>query len=146
MITALAFALWAVLAAIAVLHAAWGFGSHWPCDSEESLVRAAGGTPGAKRMYPPSSCFLVAGLLAGVSVWPLFAVGVLRTAWPDWLTQLAGIGIAAVFVARGIAGYVPAWRRQHSAAPFATLDRVLYAPLCLVLGASFIIILLRGMQ
>ena len=146
MITLLAVVLWAVLAAIAVLHAAWGLGSHWPCGSEESLVRTAGGTPGARRMYSPSACFTVAAMLAGVSVWPLFASGLLPAAWPGWLTHLAGAAIATVFVARGIAGYVPAWRRMHSAEPFATLDRRIYAPLCFALGAGFIIILLRGSQ
>ena len=146
MITLLAVVLWALLAAIAVLHAAWGLGSHWPCESEESLVRTVGGTPGAKRMYPPSACFTVAAMLGGVSAWPLFAAGLLPTAWPSWLTLLAGAGIAAVFVARGIAGYVPAWRRLHSAEPFATLDRRIYAPLCFALGAGFITILLRGSQ
>ena len=146
MIALLAIALWAVLAAIAVLHAAWGLGSHWPCESEESLVRTAGGTPGATRMYPPSACFAVAAILAGVSAWPLFATGLLPVAWPSWLTALAGAGIAAVFVVRGIAGYVPAWRTLHSAEPFATLDRRFYAPLCFALGAGFIVILLRGPQ
>jgi len=145
MTTALAIALWAVLAAIATVHAAWGLGSHWPCESEEVLVRTAGGTPGATRMYPPSSCFAVAALLAGVSAWPLFAVGLLPEAWPRWLTQLSGAGIATVFVARGMAGYFPAWRRLQSAEPFASLDRRYYSPLCLLLGAGFLIILLlRG--
>lgn len=145
MITPLAVILWVVIAAIAVLHAAWGLGSHWPCESEADLVRTAGGTPGATKMYPPASCFLVAALLAGVSVWPLFAVGLLPEAWPRWLTVLAGAGIAAVFVARGVAGYVPAWRRLQSAEPFATLDRHYYAPLCLALGTGFLMILfLRG--
>ncbi len=143
MITLLAVVLWIVLAAIAVLHAAWGLGSHWPCESEAVLVRTAGGTPGATRMYPPSSCFLVAALLAGVSVWPLFAVGVLPEAWPRWLTVLAGAGIALVFLARGVAGYTPAWRRLQSAEPFATLDRRYYAPLCLALGTGFLIILFQ---
>ena len=99
MITLLAVVLWIVVfAAIAVLHAAWGLGSHWPCESEAVLVRTAGGTPGATKMYPPASCFLVAALLAGVSVWPLFAVGLLPEAWPRWLTLLAGAGIALVFL------------------------------------------------
>ena len=146
MITALSLVLWAALTAIAVLHAAWGLGSHWPCESEESLVRTAGGTPGARRMYPPSACFTVAALLAGVSAWPLFAAGLLPTAWPDWLTLLAGAAIAAIFIARGIAGYMPGWRRLHSAEPFATLDRRVYAPLCFALGAGFITIVLRGPQ
>ena len=95
-------------------------------------------------MYPPASCFLVAALLAGVSVWPLFAVGLLPEAWPRWLTLLAGAGIAPVFLARGVAGYTPAWRRLQSAEPFATLDRRYYAPLCLALGTGFLIILFAG--
>jgi hypothetical protein len=146
MIMLLAIVLWVVLAAIAVLHAAWGLGSHWPCESEAVLVRTAGGTPGATKMYPPAACFTVAALLAGVSVWPLFATGLLAEAWPRWLTLLAGAGIATVFVARGVAGYVPAWRRLQSAEPFATLDRRYYAPLCLALGAGFLTILLRVPQ
>jgi hypothetical protein len=144
MIELLAVLLWVVLAAIATLHAAWGLGSHWPCESEAVLVRTAGGTPGATRMYPASACFTVAALLAGTSVWPLFAVGLLPEAWPRWLTLLAGAGIAAVFFARGIAGYVPAWRRLQSAEPFATLDQRIYSPLCLGLGAGFLVILIAG--
>jgi hypothetical protein len=146
MITPLAIVLWITLAAIATLHAAWGFGSHWPCKSEEALFRTVGGTPGAKKMYPASACFAVAALLAGISAWPLFAVGLLSEAWPRWLTLLAGGGIATVFVARGVAGYVPAWRRLHSSEPFATLDRRVYAPLCSLIGAGFLLILLRGPQ
>lgn len=146
MMTLLAIVLWTVLAAIGVLHAAWGLGSHWPCESEASLVRTAGGSPGATRMYPPSACFTVAAMIVGISVWPLFAAGLLPAPWPSWLTLLAGAGIAAVFVARGVAGYVPAWRRLHSAEPFATLDRRVYAPLCLAIGTGFFILLLRGSQ
>lgn len=144
MITLLAVLLWIVLAAIAVLHAAWGLGSHWPCESEAALVRAAGGTPGATRMYPPSSCFVVAALLAGVSVWPLFAVGLLNEVWPRWLTLLAGAGIAAVFLGRGLAGYTSAWRRRFPEQPFATYDRLAYSPLCLMLGAGYLTILVAG--
>jgi TRAP-type C4-dicarboxylate transport system permease large subunit len=143
MIVLLALVLAAVLAAIASLHAAWGLGYHWPSESEQALVRAAVGTSGATRMPPPAACFVVAALLAGVSVWPLFAVGLLNEAWPRWLTLLAGAAIAMVFIARGVAGYLPAWRRLHSAEPFATLDRRYYAPLCLVLGSGFLIILLQ---
>ncbi|KAB2915867.1 MAG: DUF3995 domain-containing protein [Hyphomicrobiaceae bacterium] len=143
MMTALAIVLWIVLAGIAVLHAAWGFGSHWPCESEQVLVRTAGGTPGAT-MYPPAACFTVAALLLGVSLWPLLAIGLLPEAWPGWLTILAGTGIVAIFVARGVAGYLPAWRRLHSAEPFATLDRRYYAPLCLLLGAGYLTLLIAS--
>ena len=147
MITLAATALWIVLSAIAVLHVIWGLGSHWPAASAERLAKAAVGRPNTRAMPGATSCFVVAALLTGISVWPLFAVGILPEAWPRWLTLLAGVGIAAVFLARGIAGYVPAWRRLHSAEPFATFDRRYYAPLCFALGAGFLIILLsRGLQ
>jgi hypothetical protein len=142
MIELLAVLLWIVLAAIATLHAAWGLGSHWPCESEERLVKAAGGTPGVRKMHPPASCFTVAALLAGVSAWPLFAVRLLPEAWPRWLTLLAGAGIAAVFVARGLAGYTSWWRARFSEQPFARLDRLAYSPLCLLLGAGYLTILI----
>ena len=144
MITLLAIVLWIVLARHR--RAACRLGSRLALAAARAkrvLVRTAGGTPGATRMYPPASCFVVAALLAGVSVWPLFAVGLLPEAWPRWLTLLAGAGIAAVFLGRGMAGYIPAWRRLQSAEPFATLDRRYYSPLCLALGAGFLIILIR---
>ncbi len=141
MIELLAVLLWVVLASIATLHAVWGLGWHWPCDSEESLARTVVGWPGTKRMPSAVSCFTVAALLSVVSLWPLFAAGFLQEAWPRWLTLLAGAAIAAVFVGRGAAGYIPAWRRMHSQEPFARLDRRLYSPLCLFIGAGFLVIL-----
>ena len=144
MITLLAILLSGVVFALSALHAAWGLGSHWPCESEAVLVRTAGGTPGATKMYPPASCFVVAALLAGVAAWPLFAAGLLLEAWPRWLTPLAGAGIVAVFVGRGLAGYTSAWRRRFSAEPFATLDRRAYSPLCLCLGAGYLAVLIIG--
>ena len=124
--------LWIVLAAIAVLHAAWGLGSHWPCESERP-VRTAGGTP-ARPMYPPlllpvARCCRRLGVAA-------VRRRLLPEAWPRWLTcwpAPASRGISG----RGVAGYTPAWRRLQSAEPFATLDRRYYAPLCLALGTGF---------
>jgi hypothetical protein len=146
MIEGLAVALTMVVAVIAALHAHWGRGGTWPAASAERLAKSAVGTPGITRMPSPRSCFVVAALLAAVATWPLFAVDLLPTAWPHWLTLLAGAGIAAVFVGRGVAGYTAAWRRRFSEQPFATLDRLAYSPLCLVLGAGFLILLVDGIR
>jgi hypothetical protein len=143
--TVLAILLFVVVSALAVLHAQWGLGSVWPEASAERLAKAAVGTPGITRMPSPASCFLVAAALSGIAVWPLFAVGLLPEVWPRELTLVAGTGIAAVFIGRGIAGYTPAWRRHFSEQPFARLDTLAYSPLCLALGAGFITILIaRG--
>ncbi len=87
---------------------------------------------------------VVAGLLAALTSWPLFAVGLLAEAWPRWLTLLAGAGIAAVLLGRGAAGYTSAWRQRFPEEPFATYDRLAYSPLCLVLGAGYLAILIAG--
>ena len=137
-------ALSAVVYGIAILHAAWGLGSHWPATSSEALAKSAVGTRGVTRMPAAQSCFIVAALLAGIASWPLFAAGLLTEAWPQWLTQLAGAGIAAVFLGRGIAGYSQGWRRRFPEQPFAVLDRRYYSPLCLALGAGYLALLLAG--
>jgi hypothetical protein len=144
MSTALAIVVAAAVYAIAVLHAAWGFGSYWPAASAEALAKSAVGTAGITRMPRPSQCFAVAAILAGVAAWPLFAVDLLPEAWPRWLTLLAGAGIAAVFLGRGLAGYTRSWRRRFSEEPFATYDRRYYSPLCLALGAGYLSILIAG--
>jgi hypothetical protein len=142
--SALAILLAAVVYAIAVLHAYWGLGGFWPAASAERLAKTAVGTPGITRMPSPASCFVVAGLLAAVASWPLFAANMLPEAWPRWLTLLAGAGIVAVFAGRGVAGYTSAWRRRFSEEPFATLDAHAYAPLCLLLAAGYAALLIMG--
>jgi hypothetical protein len=142
--SALALALSAIVYGIAILHAAWGLGSHWPAANPERLAKAAVGTPGIRRMPPPASCFVVAALLAGIASWPLFAAGLLPEAWPHWLTLIAGAGIAAAFLGRSVAGYTEIWRRHFPEQPFATLDRRYYSPLCLALGAGTLVILIAG--
>lgn len=142
--TALALLLSTVVWIIAVLHASWGLGNHWPAASPERLAKSAVGTPGITRMPPPSQCFAVAAILAGVASWSLFAAGLLAEAWPHWLTLVAGAGIAAAFIGRGVAGYTSVWRRRFSEEPFATFDRHYYSPLCLALGAGYLVILIAG--
>jgi hypothetical protein len=144
MIPQLAILLSAVVFAIAAIHAYWGLGGHWPAGSPERLAKAAIGTPNVKMVPGARACFTVATVLAGVAAWPLFAAGLVLEAWPHWLTLLAGVGIAAVFIGRGLAGYTSAWRRRFSEEPFASLDRLVYSPLCLVLGAGYVALLIWG--
>jgi hypothetical protein len=142
--TALALLLSVMVWLIAILHASWGLGNHWPADSGEQLAKAVVGTRGTTRMPSPTQCFAVAAILAGVASWPLFAMGLLDEAWPRWLTLLAGGAIVAVFVGRGVAGYISAWRRLVPEEPFATNDRRYYSPLCLMIGAGYLVILIAG--
>lgn len=141
---ALAILLSAVVFFIAIVHAYWGLGGYWPAASPERLAMASVGAPNAGTMPSAGACFAVAVVLAGVAAWPLFAAGLLREAWPRWLTLLAGAGMVAVFVGRGLAGYTSGWRRRFSEEPFASLDRLVYSPLCLFLGAGYFALLMPG--
>ena len=140
----LALALWIVLLVIAALHAAWGLGWRWPSGSEIALARTVVGRTGITRMPSLASCLTVAALLAGASLWPLCASGLVTAPWPRRLTQFAGLGLAAVYIGRGIAGYLPAWRRRFSEQPFASLDRRIYSPLCVLIGAAILTLLIES--
>ena len=136
----LAVALSLVLAAIAALHAYWGCGGLWPERTESDLARAVIGD-GRARMPGAVACFVVAAVLAAVATWPWLIVR-----RPDnRIVLLGGLVIAAVFFLRGCAGYSLRWRTRHGAEPFATRDMRFYSPLCLVLAAAFVALLIGRM-
>ena len=131
---ALAAALTLVLAVIAALHAYWGFGGVWPGRDAADCARRVGGFRGARTMPSPAPSFAVAAIAVAASI-PLIMLGPLGTA--SSLPALAGLAVALVFLARGIAGFTPAWRRLTPEQPFASLDVRFYSPLCLAIGCGF---------
>jgi hypothetical protein len=56
------------------------------------------------------------------------------------VSTLLGFAAGAVFLGRGLAAYIPAWRRVTPEQPFARLDQIAYGPLCLALGAGFLLL------
>jgi Protein of unknown function (DUF3995) len=137
--SALAFMLWL----IAGIHIYWGLGGYWPGSNERSLARTVVGAPDIMQMPPPAACFTVAVLLVALGVWPLVQVGLLPIPVPAWLQFVAGIGAIVVFLGRGIASYIPAFRRLAPEQPFATLDVRFYAPLCFALGIGFVVLVMN---
>lgn len=128
----------AVTLGIAVFHILWGIGFWWPIRTEEVLVRAVVGFKGATRMPGPIPCALVAVALIFAANFPWFPYGNLRS-----------IGLwacAVVFLSRGLFAYLPFWRRMTPQKPFATLDRTRYGPLCLLLGAGYVVLATGVMQ
>lgn len=135
--TILAVFLSVVLLLIVALHLAWAAGSTFPGASEGDLARMVAGFANRDRMPPRPASALVAVAL-GVAAYVALALGSV-CGWPFWTWSLpaAGIIVAFVFLARGVAAYVPAWRALVPQQPFASLDRCYYGPLCLVIGAGF---------
>jgi len=132
-----------ILSAIALLHAYWALGGLWPAATEQALIKTVVGAPGMTRMFSTETTFLVAGLIGAAGIVALFTGGVLSFA-PNWFARLGAGVLAFVFIARGIAGYAVKAMGVEQTEPFATLDLWLYSPLCLIIGAAFIILLLNA--
>lgn len=144
MSAAIAVTLALLLAAIAGLHAYWGRGGLWPAASEDELIAIVIGNGQAKRMPSPGLCLLVALAIALTAIWPLLLAQMSGMAAVRPFLLLGGFAIMAVFLLRGIAGYLPAWRRLHPREPFASYDRRYYSPLCLLIAAGYTVLLLQG--
>jgi hypothetical protein len=125
---------------LAILHVAWGFGSTWPDADSQSLARRAAGFKGISQMPRPAACFFMAAVLAFAALIALTAVGVLPTSYPHWLILTALSAIAAVFTLRGLIAYTSQWRELTPEEPFASLDRRIYGPLCLIIGGALTLI------
>ena len=101
---------------------------------------ARGRTEGAVGAGPPRA-LCAAGLLP-ILHQELIVLPLLEGAVGARLLPIAMALAALTLAVRGLAGCVPAWRRNMSGEPFATIDVRYYSPLCLAIGVGFGILLL----
>ncbi len=141
MLTVIAILIFLVLGGIAGLHAYWALGGLWPCRDEATLVRTVVGTKHRSTMPPAWLSLVVAALIFAAALLPLFATPVLSGALPSMLVYSGLTVLAAIFVARGLAAFTGAFHRRHGTEPFMTLDRRIYGPLCLLIGAGYLALL-----
>lgn len=139
MIMGIAALLFIPLLAIALAYMLWAAGRTWPLRDRETLAKAITGRPG-KSGPPPRWTFMLVSFF-------MLAAGIVALSLADetaggWPLNVAGILLGLLFLARGVAGYMPAWRTTFAAEPFATLDRRNYSPLALFLGAGFLLLVL----
>ena len=127
-----------VLLAVAIAHFLWSIGSRWPICDPELLVRTVIGKPGVTRV-PRLAAFVISLLVLAAGVLALSLADDAAGGW--WLT-LIGVVLAAAFLGRGAIGYTERWRATFSVEPFATLDRKTYSPICLALGAGYLLLVI----
>lgn len=139
----IAVAMFFVLAAIAVIHVMWAFGSRWPARSERELVAEVIGRTGQRHMPSPLQCVLAAVAIFFAGVAALIVSNFLIVPLPASAITSLGLALALIFGLRGVAAYHPAWREQFSQQPFAQMDRTKYGPLCLLLAAGFAALVIR---
>ncbi|MER9894606.1 DUF3995 domain-containing protein [Mesorhizobium sp. M0119] len=138
----LASALSSVLLLITALHVYWGIGGIWPGRDAASCARAVIGFRGVDEMPAPFASFAVAACLGLATLWPMALEGIVATPFPKAGLAATSLLIALVFLARGIAGFTPWWRRLTPEQPFARLDLRYYSPLCLLIGLGFAVLAL----
>ena len=126
-----------ILSIIGFFHLYWGFGGMWPGRDEQSLAKAVVGSNGITAMPPRAITLIVSACLFLASIWPLIWLGLIETPLPLAIRELGMIGLIVIFIGRGIAGYVPSFRRKNSELPFANYDRQYYSPLCFMIGVFF---------
>jgi hypothetical protein len=134
----------AVLAALAGIHLYWAVGGVWPGTDQKSCARAVAGFRGIDRMPPPAAGMAVALALFAAAGLALVLSGGPESTPASSLILLLGVGVAIVFLGRGIAGFTPAWRRLTPEMPFARNDVRWFSPLCLAIGAGFVLLTIRG--
>jgi hypothetical protein len=133
-----------VLAALAGIHLYWAVGGVWPGTDQKSCARAVAGFRGIARMPPPAAGMAVALALFAAAGLALVLSGGPESTPASSLILLLGVGAAIVFLGRGIAGFTPAWRRLTPEMPFARNDVRWFSPLCLAIGAGFVLLTIRG--
>ncbi len=126
-----------LLALIAALHAYWAFGGLWPATTERELINTVIGNAAMGHMPPVGMALTVAALILAMAVIPLALIGGIK---PVWFVRLAAGGAGLIFFARGVAGYFFSTIAWTPVEPFASLNRLYYSPLCLLIGFSFFLL------
>jgi hypothetical protein len=121
---------------LAALHISWAIGFWIPIRDEATLARTVVGAKGVSRMPGAIACAMVAVALAFAASLPW------TPAFP--FQPLFMVGAAVVFLLRGMAAYLPSWRKLTPEQPFARLDRQVYGPLCLAIGAGYLFLVFPG--
>jgi hypothetical protein len=127
-----------VIAAIAVLHLAWAAGVIWPASSEAALSRAVVGSKRLTGMPPRHQSLMVALALLAAALWPLMWAGLVLLPVPQSLVWLGMWALAAIFLARGFAGYSAAFRVLFGEEPFNSYNRRYYSPLSVAIGGGLL--------
>jgi len=126
------------LLAVSLAHFVWAVGGKWPIRDRERLAATVVGRPGVIRVPRLASLLVaIAALTAGI-----MALALADHTGGGGMLTVFGVMLAALFLIRGYVGYTARWRAAFPLEPFATLDRKNYSPLCLFIGAGFVILVI----
>ena len=130
---------------IALIHFLWGINIYWPAANETAIARAVVGARGITQMPNFWACSFVAlALIIGAMIVLQLGGVIAIKVFPLWLFQLAGVGLALVFLSRGIIGFTPFWEALLPEEPFRTWNKQFYSPLCLLLSTAVAVLVVQS--
>ena len=133
----LAFAIFIILSAVSLVHLYWAFGGVWPGKDQKTLASTVIGVADMEQVPPATLTIAIAVAIFAAALWPLMWQGIVDILLSQMLVWLGMWVLIIVFIGRGIAGYMPFFKKSNSAEPFARLNARYFSPLCLLLGAGF---------
>lgn len=144
--TILALNVAAVLLIIGVLHGFWGLRIWLPVRDEQQLARSVVGARDIVSMPPPLQCFFVALALFGGTLGILALAEIVSLPFVPFVLVQGGMAFfSAIFIMRGLIGFTPFWARITPEMPFRSLDRRVYSPLCVLIGAGIVTVVVSGL-
>lgn len=123
------------LFAVSLAHFLWSIGRTWPIRNEKLLAQTVVGFKDIERMPPRLASFSIAVATIAAAV---YALALADHDSGGILLSLGGLALAAVFLARGAAGYTTWWKGLTPEPNFRLNDARVYSPLCLALGLGFL--------
>jgi hypothetical protein len=128
-------ALIAVLLAIGALHFYWGVGGRWPGHDDASLVSIVAGAKSG-RMYGFAACAAVAFAFALAAAIVAARHSSIMSGGFGWIITAGYVVLILVFALRGLAPYFTPIFEYARGTPFFDLNRLYFAPLCLIIAAG----------
>lgn len=126
------------LFAVSLAHFVWALGFTWPIRNQKLLAQTVMGFKNAERM--PRLASLAVSVATFVAA--CYALALADHDGGGLPLSLIGLALAAIFLARGVIGYTPWWAALTPEPNFRFNDRRVYSPLCLFLGAGFLILVI----
>ena len=131
----LASLMFVLLLAVSAAHLVWSIGQTWPIRDEKLLAQTVVGTRDIERMPPRLTSLAVA---VGTLVAGVLALSLADHDSGGPVLTLVGLALAGLFLGRGVLGYTAWWALRTPQPNFRLNDRRVYSPLCLLLGAGFL--------
>jgi len=139
----IAIVIFITLTLISLVHLRWASGSTWPAKDEHNLVKMVIGEPNMRHMPPKKFTLIIALLIFISGIIALWGGNAIALPLPLWIREFSLFILAFIFGTRGLAPFLIAKQLGERTMPFKALDRVLYAPISLLLAIGYIILLIR---